>query len=782
MTESTRIPRTGSFPTRDQLLAFINHAPGPINKRDIVRAFHLRSIDRIPLKAMLKALEHEGLLARPQGFKRRVFGSDSLPSVIVAKITGLDAEGDLLAQPFSSETANQKTHTLIRLQSDPRPGMSPGIGERCLLRLNFVPAHHDQADHYQAKLIKRLPQDQQHRLLCRIIQDRSGALRAESLDRGNRSTYYAFTSAEKLGVGTLVMVEALPNKYHGLPTARVIKPLGMADSPGVIGKVALAAHDIPNDFSSIMLSEAEIVSQNTPEKLSIEQIAQTKREDLRTIPLVTIDGSDAKDFDDAVWAAPDEARDNRGGFVLLVAIADVAHYVRPGSVLDQEAEKRGNSVYLPDQVVPMLPEALSNDCCSLQPCEERFCFVVRIRIGPDGKKLDHSFRRAVMRSVARLTYDEVQRLYEAKQTISPEERETINLIRPLYAAYRALEQARKARGTLELDLPEIQVLIDEQTNQVSHIDQRHRFDSHKLIEEFMILANVCAAETLEAKGWPCLYRVHDHPDPAKLQALSNYVAALPKKFKLRLIQDQSVQPRHFTQLLSNAQASPFADLLQDLVLRSQAQAVYTPKNIGHFGLGLQRYAHFTSPIRRYSDLIIHRALIAALQLGEDGLPQEEAEYLTALGAHISMTERRAASAERDAIGRYAAAFMQEKIGTIYPGRVVGIGKFGLFVRLKPFGIEGLIPLSTLPDDRYDYDPDRHMLKGRRRRHIYTLGQAMTVRVVQADGLVARLTLALETSGEPLSIEKTKTIKKTHSAKPRKTTASRMRALKTNQQP
>lgn len=744
------------FPTRDQVLAFIRDAPGPVGKRDIARAFHISGADRIPLKALIRDLERDGLIDRPVG-RKRMTSTGALPPVVVAEITGLDPDGDLLARPLSGHASpdghspdghSPDRHDLdrhdldknrpapeIRIVSTGRDGGLVSVGDRCLVRLTRTG---DQS--YEARVIKRLPAARDS-LICRLEKDRAGGLRASPLDRKAKADFIiAPPNLSGAGRGDIVVIETVPGRRLGLREARVIEILGAGDQPGAIGRIALAAQGIPIAFPPDALAAAAAAG----------PVPAAGREDLRAIPLVTIDGEDARDFDDAVWAAADDRDDNPGGFVIMVAIADVADYVRPGDALDQEAARRGNSVYLPDQVVPMLPEALSNGWCSLKPLQDRGCLAVRIRLDRDGNKLEHRFLRGVMRSAARLTYNQVQAAVDGRP---PDDMPPLPggnaaaFLAPLMGAYGVLLKARDRRGTLDLDLPELRIVVGDD-GRVTGIDRRDRHDSHRLIEEFMILANVCAAETLEARRWPCLYRVHDQPDALKVEALSDYVAALPDMHGLRLAKGGAVRPIQFTQLIRKARETPFADLLQDLVLRSQAQAVYDPQNIGHFGLGLSRYAHFTSPIRRYADLLVHRALIGALGLGAGALDKAAGAGFRAIGTHISMTERRAGAAERDASDRYAAAYMQDKVGAVFAARITGVGRFGLFARLRATGIDGLIPMSTLPDDRYVVDEARHLLEGQRRGAIFALGQAVEVRVLDADGLTGRLTLALEAAAEP----------------------------------
>ncbi len=535
--------------------------------------------------------------------------------------------------------------------------------------------------------------------------------------------------------GEIVLAQALPGARLGLPPARVVERLGPHGGPRSASLLAIHEHDIPTAFDA----EAEaLAAAATP-------VGLADRADLRALPLVTIDGEDARDFDDAVLAEADRDPKNPGGFILWVAIADVAHYVRPGDALDRAAYWRGNSVYFPDRVVPMLPEALSNGLCSLKPGEDRGCLAVRMVINAEGRKLRHRFMRGLVRSAARLTYDQVQAAADGRRD-EVTEGLAAPVIAPLYAAFRALLAARQRRGTLDLDLPERRILLDERGN-VRRIEPRRRHDSHRLIEEFMIAANVAAAETLERARQPCMYRVHDAPDAAKVEALREFVATLG----FNLARGQVLRPRMFTQLLERAKGSPYAEMIHELVLRSQSQAVYSPINIGHFGLALARYCHFTSPIRRYSDLLVHRALVAGCRLGEDGLPPGAAERFESIGEHISMTERRAAAAERDAADRFIAAFLAERVGDILAGRVTGVTRFGLFVRLEDTGADGLVPISSLPSDFYDHDERNHVLVGRRWGATYRLGEQVRVRLVQAEALTGGLILELvEGVGGPVA--------------------------------
>ncbi len=525
--------------------------------------------------------------------------------------------------------------------------------------------------------------------------------------------------------GELVLCEVMDRGHRmGLPEAKVIERVGHIDDPKAYSLIAIFENDIPVDFPAAAQQQAE----------DAQPVALGNRTDLRQYPLVTIDGEDARDFDDAVFAEPDAKRE--GHWHLLVAIADVANYVTPASPLDKEAWKRGNSVYFPDRVVPMLPEALSNELCSLKPNVERATMAVHLWIDGDGKLVDYQFVRGLMKSVARLTYTQVQKAIEGEFD-STTQHLYDPVIANLLAAYKVLRRARDARGTLELDVPEYKAKIVD--GKVVDIERRTQQDAHKLIEEFMILANVAAATALENKGGGvCLYRVHDEPPEEKREALADFLSSIGGK----LPKGQKLSSRGLSQILTRYAGTPEATLVNEMMLRSQAQATYSPDNVGHFGLALPRYAHFTSPIRRYADLVVHRSLIRAYRLGDDGLPPEQATKLEETGEHLSVTERRAAQAERSATERYVAAFLSGQSGAVFAATVSGVTSFGLFVRLRETGADGLIGMRELGDDYFVHDEKAQMLVGRRTRMSYKLGQALMVQLLDADGLTGRLRLKI----------------------------------------
>ncbi len=560
------------------------------------------------------------------------------------------------------------------------------------------------------------------RRIVGVLQKTPRGWNLQSTNRRERGDYvlHAKTNAE-LQEGYLAVAEVTSTRRWGPRECKLIEVLGHADAPRAVSLIAIATHEIPNHFDRDAVREAE----------DAQPVTLEGRVDLRDIPLVTIDGEDARDFDDAVFAEPDAD----GGWHLIVAIADVAHYVKAGSALDREAYKRGNSVYFPDRVVPMLPEALSNELCSLKPHVERACMAVHLWLNKLGELTRWQFMRGVMKSHARLTYEQAQRVIDNHPDhVAPS---LIPTIRSLHEAYKCLMQARLARGTLELDLPERKVVINDQ-GQVQAIQARARFDSHKLIEEFMITANVAAAAQLEGKGGVCLYRVHDKPSEIKLTGLRDFLDSIG----ISLVPAKQLHPRFLTQILEKHAGGPHAQVINEVMLRSQAQAIYSPDNIGHFGLALAKYAHFTSPIRRYADLVVHRGLIRVCNLGGDGLSDADIEKLDNIGQHISGTERRAVAAERDATDRYTTLFMMDRVGATFPARISGVARFGLFARLDETGADGIIPINSLPQDYYFHDEKRQALIGKRSRREFKLAQPVLVRLEQADRLTGGMSFTI----------------------------------------
>ena len=700
------------LPSREDLLAYIQDNPDA-GKREIARAFGIKGDRRKVLKARLKELEDNGLVQR--GRKRRLATSGHLPDVTVVEVVAVDNDGDPLARPVNWRGETEPPAIVMLPERGGRPAL--GIGDRALARLKRVAS-----GRYEGRTMRRIERRPDRVLgVYRLL---GGEGRVMPTDR-RAKTEYLVTGIDAAGAkpGDLVFAEVAPGRRLGLPRARVTERLGASlDDPRAFSLIAIHANRIPVDFATAAIAEA-----NAAKPVG----TLGKREDLRETPLVTIDGADARDFDDAVWAEPDPAND--GGWHALVAIADVAHYVRPGGALDQAANERGNSVYFPDRVVPMLPEALSNDLCSLRPGEARPCLAVHLWIDGDGGLRRHRFLRGLMCSAARLTYEQVQAARDGHaDEIAGPLGETV--IAPLYGVLEALLRARKRRGAIDLDLPERKAVLDD-AGHVAEIVPRPRLDSHRLIEELMIAANVAAAETLEKRKTAAMFRIHDEPAAEKVADLRDFLATLD----LKLAAGQHPRPVHFNRVLAQVEDLPHGPAVNTAILRSQAKAEYSPENVGHFGLSLRRYSHFTSPIRRYADLLVHRALIRALGFGRDGLPDGAGEGFEVLGEHISMTERRAQAAERQALERYIAAYMESRVGASFTGRVSGVTRFGLFVMLDETGADGIVPRRSLGRDAAVDEAGHEMtMAGRAIR----LGDAVEVRLREANvatgGLVFEL--------------------------------------------
>ncbi len=713
------------IPTKQQILDWLADNPGAGAKRDIAKAFGIKGAERIELKRLLKEMAAEGLLERR---KRSYRDAEKLPPVSVVQILPPDASGDQFAHAMEWSGEGDPPRILfLPRASDP----ALAGGDRILARLQEVGGE----DYgYEARLIRKIG-SAAHKVVGIFRKTAEGG-RILPIDKGADKEWQV-EPGQTLDArdGELVEAErAGPKGRLGLPRARITERLGDPAAPRAVSLIAIHQHGIPDDFPDAVIAEAD----------AAEPAPLGGREDLRDLPLVTIDPADARDRDDACLAIRDDDPANEGGFVLWVAIADVAHYVRPGSALDREARNRGNSTYFPDRVVPMLPDRLSGDLCSLHEFVPRACLAVRIKIDSAGNKISHRFTRGLMKSVASLEYAEVQ----AARDGAPSERLTPlmeEVIAPLYECYNALTRARAARQPLELDLPERQIVIDEE-GKVASVAFKERLDAHRLIEEFMVLANVAAAEELQRLRRPLLYRVHEEPSPEKLDALREVAEASG----FSLAKGQVLKTAHLNRLLAQAEGSEFDGLLNITTLRAMTQAYYHPQNLGHFGLALRSYAHFTSPIRRYSDLIVHRALIAAHGWGDDGLSPADIEVLEETAKHISDTERRSMAAERDTTDRYLAAYLADRVGSEFTGRISGVQRFGAFVKLDETGADGLIPVRSIGREFFHYDRDGQALRGADSGLEIGVGQRVTVRLAEAVPMTGGLMLELlELEGKPL---------------------------------
>ncbi|PHQ80195.1 MAG: ribonuclease R [Thalassobium sp.] len=694
------------IPSKDEILQWISENPTQSAKRDIARAFGIKGAARIDLKRILRELEDEGHLEKR---KKTYRDPDRLPPVSVLEIVGPDADGDLIARPVEwFGKGDVPVIAFIAAKGDPALGQ----GDRILARLT---KEQGEGFDYTARLIRRIGTNPLR--ILGVFRRGSDGGRVLPIDKGSDKEWsVAADLMNGAKDGELVEAEqAGPKGRMGLPKARIVARLGDPTAPRAVSLIAIHQHGIPDHFPDDVVAEAD----------AAKTAGQDGREDLQDLPLITIDPWDARDRDDACLVQPDDDPKNPNGHILWVAIADVAHYVTTGSALDREARKRGNSTYFPDRVVPMLPDRLSGDLCSLHENVPRACVAVRMRVNAAGHKIDHSFHRGLMRSVASLNYEEVQ----AGMDGAPNDKVAPlmdDIIRPLYACYESLRKARVERQPLELDLPERQIVINEEGH-VTAVNFKERLDAHRLIEEFMVLANVAAAETLIARETQLLFRVHEEPSPEKLDALRETAAASG----LTLAKGQVLQTAHLNRLLEQAEGTPDDELINMATLRSMTQAYYNAENFGHFGLALRNYAHFTSPIRRYSDLIVHRALITAHGWGKDGLQPEDIDRLDDTAQLISDTERRSMMAERDTTDRYLAAYLSDHVGAEMEGRISGIARFGVFVRLDETGADALVPMRNLGAEYFRHDPDSQTLTGADTGVVIRLGQPVTVALTEA---------------------------------------------------
>ena len=712
--------KTTSLPSREELLAFIREHAGKVGTREIARAFGAKNADRAALKRMLRALAEEGHIERR---RKRLHHGGTLPSVVLADITGRDSDGELLARPTEWDEEAHGAPPVIRIAMSrrARPGEIPGVGDRALLRVERT--GEDEATGRVIKLIDRA----KHRVLgiFRGLPDGGGRLVPIDKKQLGREITIPTGNAGGAVDGDLVAVEVARQGRFGLPTGAVVERLGSLKSERAVSLIAIHAHGIPHVFARPVSAEADAARPATHEG----------REDWRDVPFITIDPPDAKDHDDAVHAVPDPDPRNAGGHIVSVAIADVAHYVRPGSALDRAAVERGNSVYFPDRVVPMLPERISNDLCSLRPDEDRPALAVRMVIGADGHKRSHTFHRVLIRSAARLHYEQAQLAVSgrADEVTAPIVK---NILEPLHSAYRSVRHARDERGPLDLELPERKIVL-KSDGTVDRVIMPQRLESHRLIEEFMILANVAAAETCERAKVPLIYRVHDEPAPEKINALREFLTTLD----ISLPKGGALRPDAFNRILQRVKGRDVERLVNEVVLRSQAQAEYSSANFGHFGLNLRRYAHFTSPIRRYADLIVHRALIRAAKLGADGLADgTDARALAEIAANISATERRAMKAERETADRLIAHVLADRVGATFDGHISGVTRAGLFVELDETGADGLIPARHVGEEYFRHDEKARAFVGR--AATYRLGDPVTVELVEAAPVAGALRFKL----------------------------------------
>lgn len=700
----------------DYIRTFEERGEGPPPRREVAKAFKAKGTDRAALRKLLAEMEDKGLIAMEAKPKK----GKPLPKVTVMDVGAPDSDGDLAATPIKWEDGEPpKVALTAKMAAKVSPPL--GTGDRFLGRLHW------RGDRYEAEPIKRLTSNNERVLGVFERAKRGGGFVEPVSRKAGKPVEIPRGDEGDTADGALVWVEPAPQRGYGPRKGRIAEVVGGFADSSSWSLIALANQDIPTQFPKEAIHEAEQATLPTLEH----------HEDIRTTPLVTIDPADAKDHDDAVYAEADG-----DGWRILVAIADVSWFVRAGTALDKEALRRGNSVYLVDRVVPMLPEALSNGLCSLHEGQDRTALVCEMRIGPNGERHGHRFFRAMMQSAASLSYEEAQAAADGH----PSERAkplVKTVIDPLWGAYRSMQAARETRSPLDLELPERKIVLG-QDRQVERVELKDRFDAHKLIESMMVAANVCAAETVEEAGRTCIYRVHEAPDPQRVDALRAYLETMGYS----LPKGQILKPESFNRVLSKANGTDEADMVSMAVLRTQSQARYDTDNLGHFGLNLGKYAHFTSTIRRYADLTVHRGLVAAGKLGPGAETKGEADKLDKVASDISDTERRAIAAERETQDRFLAAFLSDKVGAEFPGRVNGVNRAGLFVTLDETGADGFVPARTLGWEFFEHDETLNALVGRESGGRFRMGQKVRVELVEVTPIQGGLRFEMLSDPEP----------------------------------
>ncbi|WP_081590492.1 ribonuclease R [Blastomonas sp. AAP53] len=714
------------MPDRAAILKFITESYEPAGKREIAKHFKLRGAEKIALKALLKDMADEGLIDSAPG--RAFHKMGGLPKVTVLKI--IEVEGRELIGVPDNWQAEGMPAPKVRISERGRSG-ALAVGDRVLARTE------EAGSGYRAFVMKKLQRAGEQLLGVVERDDANGKLWLKPVDKRIRRLV-PISDPGKAEPGQLVLAEQ--SGLRDRVSAKVTEVLGEPFAPRSFSLIAVHKFGIPLEFPEEAITEAERAA-----KLPL---TPDMREDLRHVPIVAIDPVDARDHDDAIWAAPDEDPANPGGYRAIVAIADVSYYVRPGGAIDRSARKRGNSVYFPDRVVPMLPEVLSADMCSLKAGQDRAAMVCHLVIDAKGKLTSWKFTRAIVRLAGNIAYEDAQAAIDGEK---PHDL-TDSVLRPLWACWKLLFKAREAREPLDLDLPERRIVLDEAGRIVS-VATRERLDAHRLVEDYMIAANVAAAKALEAKKAPVVYRVHEPPSREKLVALKDYLETFEISFAL----GQVVRPSTFNGILAKVTDETVKPLVMEQVLRSQTQAYYGPRNMGHFGLSLASYGHFTSPIRRYADLLLHRALVDGFGLEQPNTPKLDLPPTTGLADHdaasldricqlISQFERRAMEAERETVDRYVAAFLATRVGEIHKVRITGVQNFGFFATIEEFGGDGLVPVSTLGAERFWYDEKAQTLTGETTGEQYAVGQRLELRLAEADPITGAVKFELPEGG------------------------------------
>ncbi|WP_273757697.1 ribonuclease R [Bartonella sp. AU55XJBT] len=718
------------LPNREEILSFINENPDRLSKREIAKAFNLKGDSHIWLKDILRALKDQNLISKQ---RKRGINKGKLPPVALVKISGRDKDGDFIAQPLEWEDTskpNIEIHSFHHIK-----GGSIGVGDHVLVKV--FRNKNSQNPSYRGRIIRKI--DVSPKSTFGIVRKlENNQWRLEPIDRKTNELIVEMSPEMKIKTGDLVEVEIKKNTGYGLKSAQIKNVLGHIKSEKTLSMIALLSKGIPYIFPESVLEQVK----------HIKAANMDNREDWRQLPFITIDPPDAKDHDDAVYASKDEDPTNNGGWIIIVAIADVSYYIKTGSALDKEALKRGNSIYFPDTVVPMLPEPLSHDLCSLHEGKERPALAVRMIFDANGNKQKHSFHRIMMRVRAKLSYQEVQLAKKGHihKKIAPL---LENILHPLWEAYTCLEAARDRRQPLELEIAEKKIILD-QNGCIQDVVSEEHLEAHRLIEEFMIQANIAASETLKKHHQPLIYRIHDKPSLAKQEILRNFLRSLG----ISLSKSAELTSARLNRILEKVAHTEQKELVNQVILRSQSQAEYNPKNSGHFGLNLQNYTHFTSPIRRYADLIIHRALIKALKLGNDQLTDTQEQNLAEIATQISLYERRAMMAERETIDRLVAHYLTNKIGRVFTGRISGVTKAGLFISLDKLNTDGFVHISTLKNDYYHFDEAQHILVGQHSHKGYQLSDIVEVKLITVQPFAGSLGFELLTEPRPIKFSST----------------------------
>jgi len=725
-------PKPAGLPTSEQILRFVEGSPGAVGKREIAKHFGLHGADKIALKALLKDMTDEGLVDMAPG--RAFHKHGGLPKVTVLRVAAV--EGDTVWAVPERWEGSAPPPRLRVMEKGRRSAL--GLGDRILARTE------ERGSGHVAHPMKRLQAGGETIIGVLVADTGPGGKPITWLRPTDKRARFDFIVSDMgdAGIGDLVRAEL---SGRGAATkARVVERIGDPFASRSLSMIAIAKHEIPHIFGDETLAEAERAAglPLTPEG----------REDLRGLPIVAIDPADARDHDDAVWAAPDEDPGNKGGWRAIVAIADVSYYVRADSALDREARRRGNSVYFPDRVVPMLPETLSAGVCSLKAGEDRAAMACHLTVDRHGKVTSWRFARALVRLRANIAYERAQAAFDADAADRNWDADVLPSLKNLWGCWALLAKARAARAPLDLDLPERQVILDDKGG-IAEIRVRERLDAHRLIEDYMIAANVAAAKALEAKKSPVMYRIHEPPSREKLVSLKDYLATFDQSFAL----GQVITPAVFNRLLDGFSGDDRLFEIMEAILRSQTQAYYGPANAGHFGLALGSYAHFTSPIRRYADLIVHRALVDSYRLEvlgkaanlpeRTGLGEADRKGLSRIGETISALERRAMEAERETIDRYVAAYLAGKVGEIVQARITGVQPFGFFATVDGLGGDGLVPVSTLGSERFFYDEAARTLDSEHGRVSYGIGQRLDLRLMEANPISGALRFELPDAPE-----------------------------------